>query len=79
MLGSCRNGNESDKGFRIHAVEGWAALCGKEPGHRSAGWQLYPDRVLPLSQVTCPRCKARLIKSGLVIPAGNASVMQVSA
>jgi hypothetical protein len=63
MLGSCRSGYEGDKGRLIHAVGGWKALCGKEPGRRSAGWQLYPDMVRPLSDVNCPRCRSKLAKS----------------
>jgi hypothetical protein len=62
MLGSCRNGNESDKGELYHAVGGWKALCGKQPGRRSAGWQLFPDLTVPLPEVNCPRCRALLAK-----------------
>ena len=62
MLGSCANGAERDKGTRIHAVQSWKALCGKEPGRRSAGWALFPDQVKPLSDVNCPRCSKKLAK-----------------
>lgn len=60
MLGSCANGAERDKGTLIHAVSSWVALCGREPGRRSAGWALFPDQVKPLSAVTCERCANRL-------------------
>jgi hypothetical protein len=66
MLGSCRNGAERDKGTMIHAVGGWKALCGKQPGRRSAGWQMFPDYLKPLSDVNCPRCKAKLEKLAAV-------------
>jgi len=67
MAGTCRNGAERDGGKRIHAVpgaatkdyDGRAALCGKRPGRRSAGWSGY---VSPDAKVTCPACLKKLVK-----------------
>lgn len=57
MLGRCSNGAELDSGRLSHAVEGnnWKAVCGAEPGRRSAGWAEYAD-----DQVTCPRCLRKM-------------------
>jgi len=66
MLGRCANGNEADKGRLYHAVGSWVALCGREPGRRSAGWALYKDQTRPLSEVNCPRCKSKLVRAAQV-------------
>lgn len=57
LLGSCASGAESDKGRLSHGVVGdsWKALCGAEPGRRSAGWAEYDD-----AEVTCKRCLAKM-------------------
>jgi hypothetical protein len=62
MLGRCANGAERDKGVLIHAVPvpGWKALCGKQPGRRSAGWASHPDQEHPLNDVNCPRCAKKM-------------------
>jgi hypothetical protein len=49
--GRCCEG-ERDHGLVVHLVQGRRkALCGAEPGRRSAGWSGYPSE-----QATCPRC-----------------------
>lgn len=62
LTGRCANGNERDRGAIIHAVEGWKALCGREPGRRSAGWSEWERH--ELSAVNCPRCRKKLDKEG---------------
>ena len=54
LTGARRNGAERDGGRLYHAVEGYRALCGKEPG-RLSDWSTYPGE-----RVTCKRCVARL-------------------
>jgi hypothetical protein len=44
-----RNGNGTNK--VNHAVEKSVALCGAEPGKKSAGWSEWDD-----DEVTCPKC-----------------------
>lgn len=51
LIGRCRSGADST-GTVTHIVEGWRALCGKEPGPRSVGWSEYND-----AELTCPKCK----------------------
>ena len=59
MMGSCRDGFERNSGRLWHAVpdDCWKAVCGAEPGRRSAGWS---NRIG--SEVTCTRCARRLLK-----------------
>ena len=68
LAGSCLNGAERDGGALYHAlpnpggVEGGGffgkALCGAEPGRRSAGFSIY-DKDLD-RPITCKRCLKRL-------------------
>lgn len=55
LAGSCSNGFERDGGTLWHAVAKDRALCGAEPGRRSAGWS-DPRQGDP----TCERCRRRL-------------------
>lgn len=57
LAGRCADGAERDGGSLWHAVpaRAWKALCGAEPGRRSAGWS---QRVG--DAVTCPRCARKL-------------------
>lgn len=59
-VGQCRTGSERG-GPRYHAVpgtSGWdRSLCGYVPGRRSNGWSDYEG-----TEVTCPRCLAKLAK-----------------
>lgn len=63
LAGRCANGSELDSGTRWHAVPlgehglSWSALCGAEPGRRSAGWSSWTVRG---QAVTCPRCLGKL-------------------
>ena len=59
MAGSCRNGDERDKGRKSHAVQrnSARAICGAQPGPHSVGWSSYLD-----DKVTCPRCATKLAK-----------------
>lgn len=70
MLGSCRNGNEADGGRLYHAIRkdglSWAAVCGKSPGRRSAGWANYPDALRPPTEVNCGRCLTAMRKFGVI-------------
>lgn len=54
LSGRCSNGAERDGGAVYHAVAGWRAACGAEPGRRSAGWSQHAGEA-----VTCPRCLKR--------------------
>ena len=58
LAGRARSGGDS-VGKVTHLVESfyWKALCGKEPGRRSAGWSEYND-----NELTCPRCITKLQK-----------------
>lgn len=64
LLGRCANGSERDSGKVRHAREGraWQALCGVNPGRRSAGWHEYMlgEPRPSLDQVTCPKCRRAL-------------------
>ena len=62
LAGRCANGAEQDGGTRWHAVpaESWKALCGAEPGRRSAGWGPWDRREAEGQEVTCPRCLKRM-------------------
>ena len=62
MLGRCANGAERDKGRIIHARDGWIALCGRQPGRRSAGWSQQP---LGLADINCPKCLSRMFREGI--------------
>jgi len=59
LAGRCHDGRQQDGGYRWHAVVGWKALCGAEPGRRSAGWAPWEPRTEEEKnhEVTCPRCK----------------------
>jgi len=63
LAGRCANGAELDSGTRWHAVPigdhgmSWTALCGAEPGRRSAGWSHW---IVSGQAVTCPRCLKKL-------------------
>lgn len=70
-MGRCANGAERDSGRGTHAVllNSWRALCGTEPGRRSAGWS---ER--NVDEVTCPRCLRRLVaRAKLARPADDAA------
>ncbi|NLF00442.1 MAG: hypothetical protein GX601_05620 [Anaerolineales bacterium] len=56
LAGRCRSGVDR-AGVVFHAVPKGSivALCGREPGRRSAGWSTYEG-----SEVTCPRCRRKL-------------------
>ena len=58
-IGRCANGAERDGGYVYHAIlkNGWTAVCGAEPGRKSAGWS-HEDQ--PLDKVSCPRCTKKL-------------------
>ena len=64
LAGRCANGAERDKGFRFHArmlnenqIPDYRAICGYQPGRRSAGWSDWR----PVGrEVTCPRCAKRV-------------------
>jgi hypothetical protein len=51
LAGRARSGGDRT-GFVTHAVINEQALCGKEPGRKSAGWSSYND-----PEITCPKCK----------------------
>lgn len=63
LLGRCASGFERDKGLVIHAREilgsggAWKAVCGVEPGKRSAGWSYHHEPV-----PNCPKCLKKLNK-----------------
>ena len=70
LTGRCANGAEGGHGILYHAVpmqgsplyvlgKGGRALCGAEPGRRSAGWSEWKGR-----EVTCARCAKRLAGGG---------------
>jgi hypothetical protein len=64
LLGRCANGNEADGG-RIYHIKGashWKALCGAQPGRRSAGWADHPDATKPVEQSTCLKCLERFLR-----------------
>lgn len=64
LMGRCANGNEADGGTKYH-IKGpshWKALCGAQPGRRSAGWADYADARKPIEQATCTKCLERLLK-----------------
>ena len=54
LAGRARSGADRT-GHVTHAVVNWRALCGKEPGKRSAGWSEYDDK-----EITCVKCKKML-------------------
>lgn len=67
MLGRLRTGHQGDQGRRLHVVreedcDGGAtpALCGARPGLSSVGWG-----EIETAPATCPRCLARLARTGL--------------
>jgi hypothetical protein len=59
LTGRCANGAERDGGRRWHALTAYSvfgkALCGAQPGRRSAGWDWSSVRM----EVTCPKCLKR--------------------
>lgn len=61
MGGRCADGAERDHGTLIHACAAgeYAALCGRKPGRRSAGWF---DAPAGATAPTCPRCRAKMRK-----------------
>ena len=59
-IGRCANGAERGSGHIYHAVPGWAALCGTQPGRASAGWNNNPTP--PEQAVTCPRYLKKIAK-----------------
>jgi hypothetical protein len=64
MAGRCANGSERDHGKLMHAVPAenhgngrmGKAVCGAQPGKRSAGWSDPIEGRVP----TCPRCLKKL-------------------
>lgn len=63
LLGRLASGSEGGKGVLVHAVQNdrYDALCGAEPGPRSAGWKEYlPSDSIPA--VTCKRCLSKIEK-----------------
>lgn len=62
LAGRCANGAERDKGRIYHAVPVGSrrALCGAEPGPRSAGWAPWNPEDSADQDVTCPRCRKKL-------------------
>lgn len=60
LAGRCANGSERDRGSLFHSVPQGkdVALCGAEPGRRSAGWCSDPG-----DAVTCPRCLSAIRKA----------------
>lgn len=59
LAGRCANGSELGSGTRWHSVpvDSWKALCGAQPGRRSAGWSVW---YIKGQEVTCPRCLKKL-------------------
>lgn len=59
LYGQARSEKEGG-GPLYHAVpeSSWTALCGREPGRRSAGWNDHPSQ--HGDAVTCPRCLKKL-------------------
>lgn len=60
LIGRAASGAQLGGGTLYHATDSGAygigkALCGKQPGRRSAGWSCYPGK-----SVTCPRCLKKL-------------------
>jgi hypothetical protein len=69
-----RNGGDT-KGVITHFVNGWTALCGREPQGSSAGWSEWGVTGLPLSvadhpSVSCPHC-AKIMAALLDKEAGS--------
>ena len=64
LAGRCANGAERDGGRLWHALpaEEWQALCGAQPGRRSAGWGSWVRLPGEGLAVTCPRCRQRLAR-----------------
>lgn len=62
LAGKCANGAERDKGRIYHAVPAGTqiALCGTQPGPRSAGWAPWNPADSADHPVTCPRCLKKL-------------------
>ncbi|MEO8737892.1 MAG: hypothetical protein ABI380_15300 [Edaphobacter sp.] len=56
MMGRCSNGAERDSGTFVHLLTPgtFKAVCGKQPGRRSAGWALVENTV-PAWAKMCPR------------------------
>jgi len=50
LAGRCRSGADQT-GHVVHVLVSGRALCGREPGARSAGWSTYNDQ-----EITCPKC-----------------------
>ena len=66
LAGRCSNGAERDHGTLFHAIRlenntpTYRAICGAEPGKRSAGWSMYGIG----KSVTCKRCLKKLDMKG---------------
>lgn len=60
LYGQARSEREGG-GPHYHAVSdgAWHALCGREPGRRSAGWIDHPDFLG--KEVTCPKCLKKMM------------------
>lgn len=57
-IGRCTSGAERDSGNIVHLrfPDQWVALCGSQPGRRSAGWSDPLRGELPKWTRQCLRC-----------------------
>ena len=68
LTGRCTDGAERGCGIKWHALpkDSWKALCGAQPGRRSAGWSdqkwATPNGIVG-ETVTCPRCLVKIGKA----------------
>lgn len=70
LAGRCADGLERGQGIKMHALPAsqirghfnealGKALCGAEPGRRSAGWTVCIGQ-----DISCPRCKRAIARAG---------------
>lgn len=67
LLGKLANGAERDKGRLWHALPtagGIKALCGAQPGRRSAGWGPHHEGHADGQRITCRKCLKRIESQG---------------